>query len=130
MGYNARRAALMVMGVFKERMATYQLQPVEFSVLHLVGRNPGITSRQVCSALNIQPPNLVRLLARLHERGLIERHPHPQDARALSLALSHEGYKLLAKVEPAIAQLEIDATASLSAEERTTLIALLQKIYR
>ena len=33
LGYNARRAALAVIGVFLERMQPYQLKPVDFSAI-------------------------------------------------------------------------------------------------
>ena len=55
LGYNTRRAALTIIGRFMDNMAVYQLRPVDFSVLSLIGHNPGITSRQLCSALNILP---------------------------------------------------------------------------
>jgi hypothetical protein len=35
-GYNSRRASLAIIGVFLERMAKYDLRPVDFSVLSLV----------------------------------------------------------------------------------------------
>lgn len=56
LGYNARRAALAVIGVFLQRMAPFGLRPVDFSVLTLIAHNPGITSRQICAALDILPP--------------------------------------------------------------------------
>ena len=61
-GYNARRAALSIIEVFLERMAVYNLRIVDFSVLSLITHNPGISSRQLCSALNILPPNLVGMI--------------------------------------------------------------------
>ena len=61
-GYNARRAALAVISQFLERMAVYDLKPVDFSVMSVVVHNPGVTSRQLCAALNILPPNLVGLV--------------------------------------------------------------------
>ena len=64
-GYNARRASLAIIEVFMERMAVYGLTVVDFSVLSLVAHNPGITSRQLCTALGILPPNLVGLIAAL-----------------------------------------------------------------
>ena len=87
-GYNARRAALSVIGLFLQRMAVYGLRPVDFSVLSLITHNPGITSRQLCSALNILPPNLVGMINALARRGLIERRPHPRDGRAVGLHLT------------------------------------------
>src|SRR4051812_33812005 len=85
LGYNARRAALAVIEVFLERMAPYDFRPVDFSVMSLVTHNPGITSRQLCTALGILPPNLVGMINALEKRGLIERKPHPSDGRALGI---------------------------------------------
>lgn len=128
-GYNARRAALSIIGLFLERMAVYDLRPVDFSILSLVAHNPGITSRQLCATLGILPPNLVAMVGTLDKRGLITRRPHASDGRAMSLYLSQTGEKLMRAAEQTAADLEQDATARLSAGERTTLMRLLQKIY-
>ncbi len=128
-GYNARRAALHIIGVFMERMAAYELKVVEFSVLSLLAHNPGLTSRHVCATLSIMPPNLVGLVAALEKRGLLERRPHPSDGRAMGLYLTLDGEALTAEAEQAVAQLEVDATAKLTTSERKTLIRLLQKVY-
>lgn len=129
MGYNARRAALSIISVFLERMAVYDLKPVEFSVLSLVLHNPGITSRQLCAALNILPPNLVGLVQSLDKRGLIARLPHPHDGRAMGLHPTHAGTALMHKAEKTASELELEVTQRLSAAERDTLLQLLQKIY-
>ena len=127
-GYNARRASLAVIEVFMERMAVYGLTVVDFSVLSLVAHNPGITSRQLCTALSILPPNLVGLIAALDRRGLVERRPHPTDGRALGLHLTRSGKALVKQAEATAAELEVDATARLTERERATLIALLRKV--
>ena len=128
-GYNTRRASLAIIEVFMERMAVYDLKVVDFSVLSLVAHNPGVTSRQLCATLGVLPPNLVGLIAGLEKRGLIERRPHPSDGRAMGVHLTPAGVALTAQAEQTAAQLEMDATARLSAAERKTLIRLLQKIY-
>ncbi len=128
-GYNARRAWLVVSAFFAERMAPYGLKQIDFSVLSLLAHNPGATSRQLCNALDILPPNLVSLVATLDSRGLIERRPHPHDGRAVGLHLTPAGDTLVREAEQAVTQLEADASAKLSARERETLIKLLQKIY-
>src|SRR3954468_7975583 len=114
LGYNARRAALAVIEVFLERMAVYELRPVDFSVLSLVVHNAGITSRQLCSTLGILPPNLVSLVAALEKRGLIERIPHPRDGRATGLHATPAGLKLMRQAERTAAELEDDAAGRLS----------------
>ena len=128
-GYNARRAALAVIEVFLERMAVYDLRPVDFSVLSLITHNPGITSRQLCSTLSILPPNLVGMINALEKRELISRRPHPRDGRAMGLHLTPTGQNLVRDAEQTAAELESEVAGRLTATERKTLIRLLQKIY-
>jgi DNA-binding MarR family transcriptional regulator len=129
LGYNARRAALHIIEVFLLRMAPYGLRPVDFSVLSVIAHNPGITSRQLCTVLDILPPNFVALLVHLEKRALVQRQPHPNDKRAMALQLTAAGKKLMQEAEPTAQSLERDASARLSSAERATLIRLLQKIY-
>lgn len=130
LGYNARRAALTVIEVFLERMSIYGLRPVDFSLLSLVAHNPGVTSRQLCTALGILPPNLVRLVADMDTRGLIVRRPHPTDGRAIGLHLTTDGKKLMREAEATARELEDRVAAGLTNAERETLMTLLQKIYK
>ena len=129
LGYNARRAALVIIELFLKRMAVYDLRPVDFSVLSLITHNPGISSRQLCSALNILPPNLVGMINTLEKRELIVRKPHPSDGRVVGLHLSDAGAKWMKNAEQTAKELENDAASKLTAAERKTLMRLLQKIY-
>lgn len=130
LGYNARRAALAVIGVFLQRMEPFGLRPVDFSVLTLIAHNPGITSRQICTALDILPPNLVGMIKSLDKRGLIERRAHPTDRRAQGLHVSTAGKRLQREAQTTATQLERDVSQALSAEELQTLNHLLRKVYR
>lgn len=129
LGYNARRAALAIIERFLERMADFGLRPVDFSVMSVIHHNPGVTSRQLCTALNLLPPNLVGLVQSLEARGLIERHPHPTDGRAMGLHPTTQGVALMVQAEQAATELEIEKSARLTAAQRKTLLELLQKIY-
>lgn len=129
LGYNARRAALAVIGVFLQRMAPYGLRPVDFSVLTLIAHNPGITSRQICAALDILPPNLVGMIKALDKRGLIERRTHPTDRRAQGLHLSPTGRKLQKDAQATATKLERDVASRLSEQELDQLKELLQRVY-
>lgn len=129
MGYNARRAALSIIEVFLERLAPFGLKPVDFSVMSTISHNPGVTSRQLCNALNLLPPNLVGLIQSLEARDLIERKPHPHDGRAVGLHATPKGLDLMAQAEQTATELEIEKTAKLTPAQRKTLLSLLQKIY-
>jgi DNA-binding MarR family transcriptional regulator len=128
-GYNARRAALAVIEVFLQRVAVFDLRPVDFSVASLIVHNPGITSRQLCSTLGIQPPNLVGLLNSLEKRGLVKKRPHPRDGRANGLYATAAGQLLLQQAEATATALEDDVAVRLTAAERKTLVRLLKKVY-
>jgi DNA-binding MarR family transcriptional regulator len=129
LGYNARRAALVIIEQFLKRMAVYDLRPVDFSVLSLITHNPGISSRQLCSELNILPPNLVGMINTLEKRELILRQSHPSDGRVIGLHLSDVGRKLMKDAEQTAQELENEAASKLTSTERKTLMRLLQKIY-
>ena len=129
LGYNARRAALTIIEGFLERMAEFGLRPVDFSVMSVIHHNPGVTSRQLCTALNLLPPNLVGLVQSLETRGLIHRLPHPSDGRAMGLHPSPEGVALMQQAEKAATDLELERSARLTPAQRKTLVELLQKIY-
>lgn len=128
-GYNARRAALAMIGAFLPGMAAFDLRPVDFSVLSLVLHNPGITSRQLCATLGILPPNLVGLVSTLERRGLVLRQPHPTDRRAVALHLTAHGRALMRKAERTAAGIEAAVASRLSPAEARTLIRLLRKVY-
>ncbi len=129
LGYNARRAALTIIEVFLERMAQFGLRPVDFSVMSVIQHNPGVTSRQLCAALNLLPPNLVGLIHSLEARGLISRRPHPTDGRAMGLHPTPEGSALMQQAAQTATDLEIESSSRLTDAERKTLLDLLQKIY-
>jgi DNA-binding MarR family transcriptional regulator len=129
-GYNTRRATLKILDVFDQRMGPLGLSVVEFSILSLIGRNPGLTPSQLCAELGLLPPNLTKLLARLDQRHWVERHVPAADKRAVCLSLSEAGAELLARAEPVAVALEIEATSALTDKQRETLVSLLQKVYK
>ena len=129
LGYNARRASLAIIEQFHVDMASFDLRPVDFSVLSLIRHNPGTTSRQLCQALNILPPNMVVFLKNFEKRQLVDRAPHPSDGRAMGLTLTESGEALIQAAEKTAMDSGLKATSLLTERERQTLARLLQKIY-
>ena len=128
-GYNASRASHTMVSHFMRGVRQFDLRTVDFSVLSVMGHQPGVTSRQLCQLLNVLPPNMVVLLRDLDKRGLIERTPHPSDRRAVGLSLSAHGKAMMKQAEKAASAADLQGTAHLSAAERKTLARLLQKMY-
>ena len=127
-GYAARRASMVLLERFMTQMAPLDLRPVPFTLLSLIGANPGITSTQLCTELAIQSSNLVGLVKQLQDRSLIRRQPHPCDGRAVGLHLTPAGRVLLSRASQVAAQADRQATARLTDAEVRKLLSLLQKI--
>lgn len=130
LGYNTRRATLKIFDIFAARTQAYGLNPVEFSVLSLIGRNPNISHGQLCAELALLPPNLTKIVQKLTRKHLIQRFRPESDKRAVYLKLTSTGQQQLNELEQVITQLERDSAANLSGQELAQLITLLQKIYR
>jgi DNA-binding MarR family transcriptional regulator len=80
-----------------------------------------LTPRELAEAERVQPPTMTRIIARLEERGLIQRTPHPTDGRQAILAPSPAGRQMLAEYQRARDEWLAQRVARLSAEERDTL---------
>jgi len=66
---------------------------------------------------------------RLEAKGLVERRPHGTDRRARIVHLTKEGRKVITRIyADHAADMEQLTAASLTTEERKTLISLLKKI--
>lgn len=82
------------------------------------------------AALDILPPNLVGLLRGLEQRGWVEKREHPTDRRAQGLYVTPAGAEVQARAQADIAAVEHGPLTHLDADERTTLIRLLRKVYQ
>jgi DNA-binding MarR family transcriptional regulator len=129
-GYNTRRAALSMIGGFTQKMEVFDLRPVEFSVLSLIGHNPGATAVQLCHELNIKPSNIVLFIKELEEKSLILRKVHPTDKRVIRLTLSSKGRELMKKAEKVVVDSEMTVASKLTQKEIKVMLGLLKKIYK
>jgi DNA-binding MarR family transcriptional regulator len=126
--FNLRRAMVRFLDLFTQRMRELELNPIEFSLLSLIGHNPGVTPSHLRVELDLLAPNLAKLLAGLDQRKLLVRTVPARDRRAACLSLSPAGLALLARAQQEVLALEAHATATMTAKQRETLISMLRKI--
>jgi DNA-binding MarR family transcriptional regulator len=60
--------------------------------LHLGG---ALTLRELSDAERVQPPTMTKIVAKLEDRGLVKRSPHPTDGRQVLLSTTGEGETVL-----------------------------------
>jgi DNA-binding MarR family transcriptional regulator len=67
---------------------------------------------------------------KLEKAGLVERCPHPDDRRALSVCLTEKGLKLIKDQMPDYIETQQRAVSGLTEEEQRHLSDLLEKLIR
>ncbi|QCG91022.1 MarR family winged helix-turn-helix transcriptional regulator [Azospirillum sp. TSH100] len=124
-GFLLKRAQMVVFGDFIETFAAVDLRPAQFSVLVIIGRNPGLKQSQVSAALNIKRTNFVPLLDSLEERGLVARKLAVGDRRSHALHLTAKGSALLTEIQRLWADHERRICERIGSEGRDQLLGLL-----
>ncbi|HEY4279285.1 MAG TPA: MarR family winged helix-turn-helix transcriptional regulator [Conexibacter sp.] len=102
------------------------LAPLGMRPRHLVAltilRDNGVDSQQQLSGvLQLDPSNVVGLLNELEADGLVERRRSAEDRRRHVVELTPAGLARLARAEFALAAVEDEVLAPLTAEDRATL---------
>jgi DNA-binding MarR family transcriptional regulator len=78
----------------ERRLASAQLGRHHQRLIHLIGREPGITMARLLDVVLLSKQSVSRLLQDLEARGLIVREADPRDRRQRRLMLSAEGRSL------------------------------------
>jgi len=99
LGYFLRRAQVSVFQDFIQTLSSIDIRPAQYSVLVVIGGNPGLAQADVSELLGIERARLVRLLDRLERRGLTQRLPSPTDRRSHALKLTTAGRAILKRAK-------------------------------
>ncbi|MFN3889849.1 MAG: MarR family winged helix-turn-helix transcriptional regulator [Beijerinckiaceae bacterium] len=109
------------------RGAGVELSSVQGGLLLLIADNPGQPQAAFARLLDVEPPSLAQTLAPLLESGLVERRRDANDGRVMALHLTQRGEALSRAIEADQPKHEARLLAALTADERRTLFALLDK---
>jgi DNA-binding MarR family transcriptional regulator len=110
-----------------------ELTQTQLSALTSLELAGAMTPRELAEAERVQPPTMTKIVAKLEERGLVQRTPHPTDGRQVILAATEAGREILAQHERARDEWLGPRLAALTPEERDTLrraAEILQKVAR
>ena len=127
-GYALRRAANATAAELAGRLTALGLRQSDVSVLILVAENPGVTASAVGRALDIQRANMVPLLKRIEDAGLIERTPI--DGKSRGLALTDAGRARLSEARKVVEAFEAELIARVPEPHRPHLLPALEALWR
>lgn len=129
-GYLVRRAQVWIFQDVRRTLKDLDVTPAQFSVMKIVGANPGLAQARVAETLLIERARLVQMLDRLESRGLIGRTRSARDRRSHALHLTVEGARLLAHLEQLLEVHESNVIARLGPKGKSELLRLLAPFTR
>jgi len=129
-GYNLKRAYMVIHQDFIEALGDLDLRQRTFSVLSLVATNPGISQSDLARTLGIERSGTVVIVDELENRNLIRRDRVEGDRRSYALNPTEAGKNLYQKAATSIRNHENAILADLGDTAREQLVELLQKIHK
>jgi DNA-binding MarR family transcriptional regulator len=123
LGYQLRRASVLMMTDLGARLAPTGLRPAEFTALLLIGANAGCRQGEVGEMLGIQRANMVPLIALLVGKGLVVRTR--ADGRSHALTLTPLGCRRVAALSRLLDRHEAAFRAKLGNKSLSGLLASL-----
>jgi DNA-binding MarR family transcriptional regulator len=121
------RSAFLVDAVYAESAREHGLTPQQGQLLCvLMGKPYGMG--ELGATLGLAKSSLTGLVDRTERNGLVRREPDPQDLRAVRVALTAQGRRLAEEFYAETCRRVEELPASLTAEERDTLVDLLGRI--
>ena len=126
-GYFVRRFQVWIFQDFMRTLKGARIRPAQYSVLVLIGANPGLSQSDLADALGIERARMVRLLDELERRALTVRVPSTRDRRSHALFLTPDGRKSLERIEVLVARHEVHVIEKLGSARRKSLIKMLKE---
>lgn len=127
LGYYIRRVQVWVFQDFIRSLAPLEIRPAQYSVLMVIGANPGLSQSDLADTLAIERARLVHLLDRLDKRGLTERQASPHDRRSHALHLTPEGQRILKQAKALAARHEANLIKRLGEDNYRTALNIFQQ---
>lgn len=129
-GYNLKRAYVVVKADFRAALGSDGLGPRVFSALSLTIDYPNITQSELARFLGIERSGLVAIVDDLEKRGFLTRTAVPGDRRVQALVPTQAGRDAYAEAVAAVRLHENQLLSDMTDGEVQTLLKLLKKIRR
>lgn len=128
LGYAIKRAQVRVYEILFSILGPDALSPGRMTALCIIGNQPGVNQTELAEMLGITRAGAVKVIDTLQQLGYVERHAIPGNRRSYALAATDKGLAELKRLTQLNRQCEQAISSQLSAQERQTLLALLEKV--
>ncbi|WP_342452369.1 MarR family winged helix-turn-helix transcriptional regulator [Pararoseomonas baculiformis] len=127
--YRLSVAVESVSRAFAERYeAEFGLSIPEWRVMAVLGESEALSTQAVIARTEMDRVKVSRAVIRLADKGLVSRHPHPEDQRAQMLRLAPRGMALYRRIVPRAHALQSELAEVLTPEEIEQLGDMLERL--
>ena len=91
LGYLLKHVHLQFNEMSEQALAPLGLDPRELGALQVLAGGPPVSQQQAANVLGVDRTTMVALLDALEAKGVVSRHPDPQDRRRNVVELTEEG---------------------------------------
>lgn len=128
LGFEIAETALALRRAFDRRASTLGVTRAQWKVMLRLSKTPSLRQVELADMLDIEPITLCRIVDRLEEAGLVERHRDPADRRAWRLNLTQQAEPLLEKLRGIATEMGAEAFDGLGPSQIETLRGMLERI--
>jgi DNA-binding MarR family transcriptional regulator len=129
-GFSLKLVWILGRNLLAQEFGESGVTPHRFSVLEVIGRNPGLQQTQLAAALALSRPATTLAVDFWEERGCVERRSTPGDRRSFGVFATKLGEEELARLRAKVREADAELTAALDDAEIAELRRLLRKIHR
>ncbi len=122
------RASARSHKVLHDRLAEADASGYDYRVLAVLGDLGPVSQAELGRAAMLDRRDVTHTVRALQARRLVARQPDPRDARRMLVALTTAGRAMLARLDLVIDGVQREVFGALTADERRTLLALLQRL--
>ncbi|MEW5424675.1 MarR family winged helix-turn-helix transcriptional regulator [Amorphus sp. 3PC139-8] len=128
LGFLVRLAQIRVFENYFAELGQYDMRPGEFSVLVVIGLNPGVRQGVLASKLMIKRAHITKLVRAFEDQGLVARRIPDEDRRVVELTLTRAGRAFVDERLDVLTAFDTKVPDGLTVGERDQLVLLLQKL--
>ena len=112
----------------KDRLAPFEIIPVQFAILDLCFRGQADTVTGLARLVPIDSASISRNVDRLVKRGLIQRRRSRSDRRVVRLGLTEEGTTVMPRIMEQLQEVNSILLRGVTQEEMRGFMSMLQKV--
>ncbi|OJU58721.1 MAG: hypothetical protein BGO08_00180 [Altererythrobacter sp. 66-12] len=129
-GFSVKLVWILGHGLLAREFGDSGITPHRYSILEVIGRNPGLQQTQLAAALALTRPATTLAVDFWEERGCVERRKIRGDRRYSGVYPTQHGEEELHRLRALVRQADAALTSDLTDAEAKELRRLLKKIHR